>query len=221
MRYQWDFDVVLQNLPLLLDGLKMTVLLAVVIFAVGCVLGLLVATVRYVGVPILAGIATTYVEFFRTTPLYTQLVWLFYCLPILVGGQLPAFESAVVAFSLNFAAFQSEIFRAGLLSLAKGQREAALALGMTEAQALRRVLVPQAVSRVVPPTATMWVSLFKDTSIVSLIAVADLMYRARQLVTDTYRPLEVLTVTAVIYFLVTYPQARLVDYVHHRFGVAE
>jgi polar amino acid transport system permease protein len=221
MHYQWDFKAVLDNLPLLMDGLRTTIVLTVLIFLLGIVLGLLIAMIRYAQMPVLAQISTAYVEFFRTTPLYTQLVWLFYCVPIIVGATLPSFESAVIAFSLNFAAFQSEIFRAGILSLSRGQREAALALGMTQLQALRRILVPQAINRVIPPTASMWVALFKDTSIVSMIAVADLMYRARQLVTDTYRPLEVLTVAAIIYFLVTYPQARLVDYLHHRLRVVE
>lgn len=221
MRYQWHFQVVFSNWPLLLEGLRMTIILTVLIFLIGIVLGLIIALIRYARIPIFSQLSTAYVEFFRTTPLYTQLVWLFYCLPILVGMSLPSFESAVIAFSLNFAAFQSEIFRAGILSLSRGQREAAYALGMTQVQALRRILVPQAINRVIPPTASMWVGLFKDTAIVSLIAVADLMYRARQLVTDTYRPLEVLTVTAVMYFIVTYPQARFVDYLDHRFRVVE
>jgi polar amino acid transport system permease protein len=199
----------------------MTVVLTVVIFLIGVILGLVIAMIRYARLPLLTQVSTAYVEFFRTTPLYTQVVWLYYCLPILAGVTFPGFEAAVLAFSLNFAAFQSEIFRAGILSVAKGQGEAALSLGMTQSQALRRIIVPQAINRVIPPTASMWVGLFKDTAIVSMIAVADLMYRARQLVTETYRPLEVLTVAAAIYFLLTYPQARLVDSLHHRFGVVE
>jgi len=221
MGYQWDFSVVWEELPMLLDGLKMTVALTFIIFAIGQILGLIIAAIRYSRVPVLTQLATAYVEFFRTTPLYTQVVWIFYCLPIVIGLTVSAFVGAVIAFSLNFAAFQSEIYRAGLLSIFKGQGEAALALGMTPLQALRRIILPQAFKRVMPPTANMFVGLFKDTSVVSMIAVADLMYRSRKLVTDTYRPLEVLTVTALIYFILTYPQGKLVNYLYERSRVKE
>ena len=221
MTYHWDFHAVLVRFPLYLDGLKWTVLLTLLIFVAGEVLGLVVAIIRYVRVPFLSPVAGAFVEFFRTTPLYAQMIWVFFCLPIVLGVTLPAVLAAVIAFSLNLGAFQSEIFRAGILSISRGQRDAAFALGMTPSQALWRIQIPQAVNRVIPPTASMWVALFKDTALVSMVAVPDLMYRSRQLMTDTYRPLEVLTVTALVYFVVTYPQARLVDRLYERFRIVE
>ena len=96
-----------------------------------------------------------------------------------------------------------------------------MAIGMTPVQAMRRIILPQAISRMVPPMGSMWVGLFKDTAIVSVIAVSDLMHEARVIAVNTYRPLEILTVTALIYFVITYPQARGVDFLHKKFQVVE
>lgn len=207
MHYQWHFDVVWENLPLLLTGLEKTIVLTVISMALGLVLGLAVALCRvrftWSRPPIV-----TYVEIFRTTPILVQLIWIYDVLPG-VGLQFDPFWSAVVALTLNLGAYLSEIFRAGLLSISKGQTYAGLALGMTRAQVARVVVLPQAVRRVIPPLASMWVGLFKDTSLASAIAVAELSYQANTLAVRTYRPVEILTAVAVIYFLVTYPQARI------------
>lgn len=221
MSYEWHWEVVGENLPFLLEGLKTTFALAVIIMILGSILGLVLAVIRTTRTPVLTQFATGYVEFFRTTPLYTQLVWLYLCLPLITGIAIPRFETAVIAFSLNLAAFQSEIFRAGVLSISKGQTEAAMAIGMTRMQAMRRIILPQAVSRVVPPTASNWIGLFKDTAIVSLIAVQELMFRGRVMAVNSYRPLEIFTAVALIYFLATYPQSLLVDHLHHRYRVVE
>jgi polar amino acid transport system permease protein len=214
MRYQWDVQVVLQSLPLLLEGLRLTVLLAVVTMLLGSALGLVAALLRLKGRRPVAFVATAYTEFFRTTPFLVQLLWVYYALPILTGIRIPAFQSAVVAFSLNVGAFMSEIFRAGIGSVGRGQSEAALALGLTPAQAMRRVVFPQAFHNVVPPAATVWLSLFKDTSIASIIAVAEMMYEARAVAVDTYRPVELFTAAAAIYFIIVYPQSMLIDRLH-------
>jgi polar amino acid transport system permease protein len=125
--------------------------------------------------------------------------------------KLSATLSAIIALGLNLGAFVAEILRAGILSVERGQREAGLALGMSLGQAMKRIILPQAVRRVIPPLGSTWVSLFKDTSLVSVIAVSDMMYQAKLLTIETYRPMEVYTVLALVYFFVTYPQARLVD----------
>jgi polar amino acid transport system permease protein len=219
--YVWHFEVVWENFPLLMKGLKWTILLTILSFAMGLVVGLIAAFGRLSKFRPFGVLASTYVELFRTTPLLAQLWWMYYVIPITTGFTIPRFETGVIVFGLNLGAFICEIYRAGIMSISKGQREAALALGMTAAQSMRRIILPQAISRMVPPMASMWVSLFKDTAIVSVIAVSDLMHEARVVAVETYRPLEILTATALIYFVLTYPQARGVDYLHRRFRVVE
>ncbi len=221
MTYTWRFDVVFVELPLLLSGLGLTIVLTALSMLVGVVIGLLVAVARVSRRPVVGWPAYAYTEAFRTTPILIQIVWVFYVLPLVTGITLSPFTSGLVALSLNVGAFVAEICRAGLLSIAPGQRDAALALGMTTSQALRRVLLPQAVLRVIPPLATVWVSLFKDTSIVSAIGVAELMYQARAIATETYRPLEVFTIVALVYFLITYPQSVGVNYLYERLRTQE
>lgn len=220
MSYEWHWEVVWQSLPVLLAGVWITVVASVITMAAALVLGLLVALARIAGGP-LGAVGYVYVEFFRNSPQLMIVVWVFYVLPLLTGIALSPLVSGIVALSLNVAAFVAEVYRAGLTSIPAGQRQAALALGMTRSQVYRRVLLPQAVARVVPPLGSYWVSLFKDTSLLAVIGVAELMYQGRVVATDTYRPLEIFTAVAVIYYLLGYPQALGVNLLYRRFQVQE
>jgi len=131
------------------------------------------------------------------------------------------FISSCIALGLSVGAFLSEIFRAGITSIARGQTEAALALGMTGTQVMRRIILPQAITRMLPPIGSTWISLFKDSSLVSTIALADLTYQGRVLAAFTYRPLEVFTTVAVLYFVLTYPQSILVNWMHRKYLASE
>jgi polar amino acid transport system permease protein len=215
--YEWHFEVVFENLPFLLQGIVVTVTVTVITMITGLILGLIAALARLSGNRWLGRPAYIYVEFFRTTPLLVQIIWVYYCMPILLGISFPDIISASIALSLNVGAYLSEIYRAGITSIARGQTEAALALGMTRAQALRRVILPQAVTRMLPPIGNTWISLFKDSSLVSTIAVADLTYQGRVLAAYNYRPLEVLTTVAVLYFVLTYPQSIAVNWLHRKY----
>lgn len=221
MPYTWRFDVAIENLPVLLEGLGMTVLMTVSAMAVGLIVGLIVALMRLSPFRLVQAPAYVFTEVFRTTPLLVQVVWVFAVLPITTGVTLSPFFSGLVALGLNVAAFMSEVYRAGIASVAAAQTNAALALGMTKSQAMRRVVLPQAVLRMVPPMAAMWVALFKDTSILAAIGVAEMMTQARFLASDTYRPLEIYTMVAVVYFLITYPQSLGVNRLFARFRVKE
>jgi His/Glu/Gln/Arg/opine family amino acid ABC transporter permease subunit len=214
--YQWHFEVVGESLAFLLGGLGLTVALSVVSMALSLVLGMLVSFARLAPWRLLRTAASLYTDFLRGTPLLVQILWIYYSLPILTGVVFSPFVSATIALTLNLSAFISEIYRAGIQSIGRGQREAALALGMSQWQAMRRVILPQSIRRVLPPLGSVWVSLFKDTAIVSVIAVSELMYRGKVLSIETYRPVEIYTVVAIIYFLVTYPQARAVDWLFER-----
>ena len=219
MNYDWHFEVVGESLPFLLGGLKLTVALSVLSMAASLVFGLLVSLARLSRRRALRGIASGYTDFFRGTPLLVQLLWIYYSLPILTGLALSPFLTSFVALTLNLSAFVGEIYRAGITSIGRGQREAALALGMSNRQAMRRIILPQSVRRVIPPLGSVWVSLFKDTAIVSVIAVSELMYKGQLLSIQTYRPVEVYTSVALIYFVVTLPQARWVDWLFERLRV--
>jgi len=214
--YQWHFEVVVESLDVLLGGLAWTVALSLLSMAASLLLGLVVSFARLSPWRPLRGVATVYTDFLRGTPLLVQILWVYYSLPILTGVVFSPFVSAAIALTLNLSAFVSEVYRAGILSIARAQREAALALGMTTWQAMRRVILPQSIRRVLPPLGSIWVSLFKDTAIVSVIAVPELMYRGKVLSIETYRPLEIYTAVALIYFIVTYPQARGVDWLFER-----
>jgi len=147
--------------------------------------------------------------------------WAYYVVPILVDVQLSAFATGLAALALNVSAYNAETFRAGVNSIRKAQSEAALAIGMSQWQAMRMVVLPQAVRRILPVLASTWVSLFKDTSLVSVIAVGDLAHTALQIRSQTFRVLEMLTAMATLYWLMGYPQAKLVDWIHRRYGVSE
>lgn len=217
----YDWGVVWEYRHLLFRGALVTVALTVVTMGLAVPGGLLLAFLRRSRLRLVRSAATAFVEFFRATPLILQVYWFFYVLPATFDIQLSAFSTGVLGLSLNVSAFNSETFRAGITSIRRGQTHAALALGMTRRQAMWQVILPQAIWRVLPALASTWVSLFKDTSLVSTIAVADLSYNAIQIRAQTFRILEVLTAMATLYWVMGYPQAKLVDWIHRRFEVVE
>jgi His/Glu/Gln/Arg/opine family amino acid ABC transporter permease subunit len=217
--YTFDWSVPLDHLGYLLGGLKITVLLSATAMAAGLALGLLVALARMSPVRPLSLFGLGYVELFRAIPLLIGLYWIYYALPALLPGlKLSPFLAAFLLFTLNLAALNSEAFRSGLLAVPDGQRAAALSLGMEPRQAFLRIVLPQAVRRVMPVLANTWVGLFKDTSIVVVIALSDITYRGQDVAIATYRPLEVYTLVLVIYFIFTWPQARGLDRLFRRYG---
>jgi His/Glu/Gln/Arg/opine family amino acid ABC transporter permease subunit len=217
----YDWGVVWEYRGLLLRGAGTTVILTVLTMALAIPGGLVLAFLRRSHRRLVRMGATAFVEFFRATPLILQIYWFFYVLPATFDIQLSAFTTGLVGLSLNVSAFNSETFRAGLGSIRRGQAHAGVALGMTPRQVMWQVILPQAVWRVLPALASTWVSLFKDTSLVSTIAVADLSYNAIQIRAQTFRILEVLTAMAALYWAMGYPQAKLVDWIHRRFEVVE
>lgn len=217
----FDWSVVWSSLPRLLAGAWMTVWLTFATMALAIPGGLLLALMRLSGLRLVRAPATAFVEFFRATPLILQIYWVYYVLPAYFDIQLSQIATAILGLACNISAFNSETFRSGIVSIRRGQWNAGAALGMTRLDVFLRIVLPQAVMRVLPALASTWVSLFKDTSLVSIISVAELSYVALQLRAETYRILEVLTAMAALYWLMGYPQAKLVDWVHHRFRVAE
>jgi polar amino acid transport system substrate-binding protein len=187
----------------------MTVRLALIAMPLAMLAGLLLALARLYGPRWATWPFTLYVEVVRGTPILLQLAVIYYLLPE-VGLRLPAFWSGVLGLALNYAAYEAENYRAGLLAVPRGQLEAALALGMTRWTALRRVLVPQALRIVVPPVTNDFISLFKDTSICSAIGVTELTWRYRTLAVDNPGMIvELGAMTAVLYLAMSYPLSLL------------
>jgi polar amino acid transport system permease protein len=217
--FQWQ--VVTGNLGLLLEGALVTIVLTCITMALAIPGGLLLVGLRLAPWAPVRLAATAFVEFFRATPLILQLYWTFYVLPAFFDVRLSEWSTAIVGLTCNISSFNSETFRAGIRSIRQGQWNAGRALGMSDVQVFARIVLPQAVMRVLPALATTWVSLFKDTSLVSVIAVADLSYVALRLRAETYRILEVLTAMAALYWLMGYPQAKLCDWIHRRYRVVE
>lgn len=217
----FDWSVVWAHAGELLQGTELTVLLAIVTMALAIPGGIVLALLRLSRSRVLVGASASFTEFFRNLPLILLIYAAYYVLPLAFNIAFSPIVTALVALTLNVSAYNGETFRAGIASIRKGQSEAALALGMSPWQSVREVVLPQAVRRVLPVLASTWVSLFKDTSLVSVIAVGELAYTSMRIRSQTFRVLEMLTAMAAIYWVLGYPQAKLVDWLNRRFGVSE
>ena len=202
MAYQWNFAPVFANADLLAQGLLNTLKVTGASLACGLVLGLALALLRLSRQRLVSWPAGFVIEVFRTTPPLVQLFWFFFALPLIVGIEMTPLLAAVVTFSIQSAAFFAEVFRAGIVSVERGQWEGARAIGMTHGQALRRIVLPQAVKRMIPAFMERAIELMKTTTLVATIAYADLLFAANEIAQKTFRPLETFTVTALIYFVV-------------------
>ena len=203
----------------------------------GIILGLFAGMGRLSSVKVISFLSTCYIDFFRGTPLLVQLFIVYFGLPQLIGeGQaylfthygighavttttIPPFLAIIVAFSLNSGAYIGEIFRAGIQSIEKGQREAALSLGMTPQQAMRYVILPQAFRVVVPPLGNEFIAMLKDTSLVVIIGYVELMREGQLLDSVYFKPFQIFLSVAFFYLIMTLVFSRIVDFTERRLGV--
>ncbi|ANH67947.1 amino acid ABC transporter permease [Mitsuaria sp. 7] len=207
--YQWDFASLWQYRGLVAGGVLTTLLYTVVVILTGLPLGVLAGLGQLSSHRLLAGALRAYVEVFRCTPVLVQLVWFYYALPVILGIELAPGTAAVLCLTLYGGAFYAEIVRAGVQSIAVGQQEAGLALGMTRGQVLRSIVLPQAFRRMVPPLVSQSILQFKNTSLLSVLAIPDLLYQGQVIAHETYRPMEIYTLIAVVYFLMLLPATLL------------
>ena len=214
--YHWNFEFLWGFRKLLFMGLGYTAAYTVICTVLGLAIGLAVAMGRLSRPIWLRAPLRAYVEVFRCTPVLVQLVWFYYALPVILNIQVPAVVAATLVLSLYTAAFYAEIFRGGIVSIERGQWDAARALGLRWGPMMRRVVLPQAVRRMVPPFLNQSIIQLKNTSLVSTIAVPDLLYQGTLITSDTYKPLEVYTVVALIYFALLFPATRLVQWLEGR-----
>ncbi|MCS6992913.1 MAG: amino acid ABC transporter permease [Anaerolineales bacterium] len=198
-----DFDFIQRNLAFVAGGMGQTILISVLSILLATLLALVAALGRLSRFPPFYAISTFYVSLIRGTPLYLQIFFFFLALPQL-GIILPGFIAGVVALGLNYGAYMSEIFRAGIGSVGKGQREAALALGMTPVQVMRRIVIPQALRFAIPPMGNEFIAMTKDSALVSATGfVHELMWRATKVGRANFKNLEALIMAAVFYWLMT------------------
>jgi polar amino acid transport system permease protein len=200
--YVWDFSFLWAYRSLILTGLAVTLAYTIGTILLGLVVGLITGLLRLSRNPIVTAPLVAYVEIFRCTPLLVQIVWFYYALPVVIGVDIPAHVAATLVLSLYTGAFYAEIIRGGVNSIERGQWDAARAIGMRRGQVMRHVILPQAVKRMIPPFMNQSIIQLKNTSLVSTIAVADLLYEGTIITAATYRPLEVYTMVALIYFIV-------------------
>jgi polar amino acid transport system permease protein len=208
--YQWHFDIVWGYRWLFLAGTGVTVGLTIAVVVLGLLVGLLAGVAQISRFPALRWISWAYIEMFRLTPLLVLLLWFYYALPMMTGIKLDALSAAVVTLSLYGGSFYAEVIRGGIVSIEPGQSEAGLALGMMPGRVMRRIVLPQAIKRMIPPLMNQSIIQFKNTSLVSVLAVPDLLYQGQVVAMDTYRALEVYTVIAAIYFVVLLPLTVIV-----------
>jgi polar amino acid transport system permease protein len=212
-----------------LIGAKNTILLALLAVVIGVLIGMLLAIGRVGKNRALKFLATAYVEFIRGTPLLVQLFIIYYGLqaigirfpdsPIasrILGINFADFMAGVITMGINSGAYVCEIFRAGIQSIDKGQTEAARSLGLSQARTLIYVVIPQAIRNVLPALGNEFVVVIKESSIVSIIGIADLMYKANTVRGNTFQPFEPLLVAALVYFLLTFPLSKLLARIERR-----
>lgn len=219
--YAWDFTFLWHYRWLILIGVAVTIAYTVATILLGLGIGLVTGLLRlsrrkFVTMPLAA-----YVEVFRATPLLVQIIWFYYALPVLIGIDIPAVAAAGLVLSLYTGAFYAEIFRGGIASIERGQWDAARAIGMRRGQVMRYVILPQAVKRMIPPFMNQSIIQLKNTSLVSTIAVADLLYQGTIITAATYRPLEVYTMVAALYFAIVFPLTLVAQRIETRLAVSD
>jgi polar amino acid transport system permease protein len=216
MNYTFDFRFLEGSFGSLLDGLRVTVELAIASNIMGLVLGFLLCLLAMSRWLVVRWPAQLFIEFFRCTPALLQIVWFFYCIPMMVDVFIDPIWMGVLALGLNLTAFNAEAYRAGVQAVPKEQLDACVALGLKPWQRTFYVVLPQALRSAMPVLMTNGIGSLQQSALVAIVAVADLMYVGKNLATQAYRPLETYTVVALIYFALSLPIARLVTVIERR-----
>jgi polar amino acid transport system permease protein len=216
MGYQFDFSFLKGSTAVLLQGLKVTLELALAANVMGLVCGFLLCLMVMSRWQIVRWPAQLFIEFFRCTPALLQIVWFFYCIPMMVDFFIDPIAMGVLALGLNLTAFNAEAYRAGVQAVPKEHLDASIALGLKSWQRTVFVVLPQALRSALPVLMTNGIGTLQQSALVAIVAVADLMYVAKSLATEAYRPLETYSIVALIYFALSLPVSRLVHMIERR-----
>lgn len=203
--YSFNWEIIPQNLGFMMEGLRLTLLLSLICLMLSATGGLMLAALALSRYRAARAVNLVIGELIRNTPILVQLFWVYYVLPILFGFRIDALSACVIGLSLYSSAFVAEIYRAGLQAIPIGQLEAAQVLGMSKLQAFFRIQLPQAVKIALPPLAANFVQLIKYSSLASVFGVTEITRKATELSASTFRPLEIFTFIALIYFFICWP----------------
>ena len=217
--FKWE--VVLDHQDLLLAGLRYTLFIAAVAMGLSLALGLAVAILRLSSFPPLAWLAAAYINVFRAIPLFVFIIYVYYGVSIAVGVNFSPVTAGIIALTLQYGAWMAEIFRSGIQAVPKGQREAASSLGMGRARTFVSIVLPQALRIVVPPSGNMFVGMVKDSSLVSIIGVAELVRNTQLLVSQTFRPFEFYTAAVLFYVAITLALSYLMKVLERRLALSD
>jgi len=218
--YDWNFGIVFAHSDVLLLGLVGTLKVGLVSLFFGASFGLLLALLRLSKYRIVSGLTTAFIEFFRITPPLALLFWAYYAMPIVIGITLNSYAAAVITLSVQSGAFFAEVYRGGITSIEKSQWEGAKAIGMTQSQMMRRIIMPQALRRMIPPFTERGFELFKGTTIVSTITYGELLYSSLVLSSQLYRPLEIITLVALVFLVLLTTASMLLRRLEHKLDTA-
>jgi His/Glu/Gln/Arg/opine family amino acid ABC transporter permease subunit len=214
--YQFRWDVIPNNLDFLMSGFQMTLIISVTALFFAMIGGLLLALIdmsRYLAV---RAIGLTIGEVIRNTPILVQLLWVYYVLPIVFNIRISSLAAILIGLSVYMAAFMSEVYRSGIQAVPKGHREAAQVLGLSPFQSFRRIVLPQAIRFTLPPLASNFVQLIKFSSLGAVISVTEITRRGMELSSSTFRPLEIFSFIAVVYFFICWPLSMAIRIWEHR-----
>jgi polar amino acid transport system permease protein len=214
--YQFRWDVIPNNIDFLMSGLQMTLIISATALVFAMIGGLLLALLdmsRYLAV---RAIGLAIGEVIRNTPILVQLLWVYYVLPIVFNIRISSFAAILIGLSVYMAAFMSEVYRSGIQAVPKGHREAAQVLGLTPFQSFRRIVLPQAIRFTLPPLASNFVQLIKFSSLGAVISVTEITRRGMELSSSTFRPLEIFSFIAVVYFFICWPLSMTIRIWEHR-----
>lgn len=218
MDFSWQ--LIVDSLPVLLQGAWVTIKLTFVSVIIGIILGTILGIIRITKNP-LRYLAGAYVDFIRGTPLMVQIFIIYYGVPNLIRGPVPTYVAAIVALGLNSSAYVAEIVRSGIQGIEKGQSEAALSLGLSSSQTMRYIVLPQAFRKIVPPLGNEFIALLKDSSLVNVIALEELTRKGQILVGRTFRPFEIWFAVAILYLIMTVTISRIVSVLERKLKVSE
>lgn len=214
MNYSFDFQSIAYA-PLM-KGLLVTLELTIAANAMGLTFGFLLALLIMSRIAIIRLPAMLFVEFFRCTPAIVQIVWFFYCVPMLFNVFLGSLTMGTLALGLNLMAFNAEAYRASIQAVPREQIDAGIALGLNPFQRILYIVLPGAFRASIPVLLTNGIVIFQQSALVAIVAVQDLMYQGKTLATETYRPIETFTIVALIYFAVSFPVTQIVGYLERR-----
>lgn len=214
--YTWNWHVIFDNKSVFIDGALVTIGLTLLVVVLGTLIGGLFAFLRRSQDPILSWLARIYIELFRALPILVLVIWIYYVVPILFGIRLSAFAAGTLALSLNLSASVAETVRAGIESIPRSQYESGLVLGFSPWQTMVRIIFPQAIRNMIPNLLSLYITQLKNSSLVSIIAVNELLHQANLLISNSFRPLEIYTAVAVMYLILITPPVLLANYYEQR-----